>query len=152
MLQNYEKYDVVCTFQVLEHIHNVREFIQSMIHCTRKGGKIIISVPNNDAFILKCDSIQTLNRPPHHVGLWNLNSLISLTKLFNLKIDSVALEPLQHYHLDYVLSITKNKIVQEYGQNGYSWIKNHDTIVSNVSKLLLNEMEGHSILVCFLKI
>ncbi|MBI2966890.1 MAG: methyltransferase domain-containing protein [Bacteroidetes bacterium] len=93
---NNETYDVVCSHQVLEHISDVYSFLNSQINCLKKGGKMIISVPNNDSFI-KDNTMDTyiLNTPPHHMGLWNEISFLYLSKLFNLNIDKVIMEPLQ---------------------------------------------------------
>ncbi|RYE51050.1 MAG: class I SAM-dependent methyltransferase, partial [Sphingobacteriales bacterium] len=43
-------YDVVCTFQVLEHVENVHSFLTSALNILKKGGKLIIAVPYNDPF------------------------------------------------------------------------------------------------------
>ncbi len=96
---NPAKYDIVCSFQVLEHIPNVQEFIQSSVHALKSGGSLVVSVPNNDSFLGK--SYNILNLPPHHMGLWNEKSLRSLVNYFPLKFKDVYLEPLQPYHLDY---------------------------------------------------
>jgi 2-polyprenyl-3-methyl-5-hydroxy-6-metoxy-1,4-benzoquinol methylase len=97
--KNRESYDVVCSFQVLEHIANVSEFITSSLDALKPGGLFIVSVPNNDSFLGK--SYNILNLPPHHMGLWNEKSLRSLVNYFPLKFKDVYLEPLQPYHLDY---------------------------------------------------
>lgn len=98
-LANKDVYDVVCSFQVMEHISNVYSFIQSQISCLKKGGSLIISVPNNDSWLKR--SYNILNMPPHHMGLWNKKSLCSLDKHFNLKVIKVSFEPLQIYHNEY---------------------------------------------------
>lgn len=99
--KNYQKYNVVCTFQVVEHVAKIKEFLQSSINVLKPGGKLIISVPNNDSLIFKENDNIVLNMPPHHMGMWNLNSLINIQKYFNLRLDKVFLEPLQNYHLGY---------------------------------------------------
>lgn len=86
-----EYYDVVCSFQVLEHIFEVREFIADQLKCLKKGGRLIISVPNNDSY-LKYQK-NSLNMPPHHMGLWNEESLKNLGKVFDLRFDNVIYEP-----------------------------------------------------------
>jgi 2-polyprenyl-3-methyl-5-hydroxy-6-metoxy-1,4-benzoquinol methylase len=86
-------YDVVCTFQVLEHIPNVREFIESCIIALRPGGALIFGVPNNDGFV-GLDHDAVLNMPPHHMGLWTERSLRALTRFFPLELKHVELEPL----------------------------------------------------------
>lgn len=90
---NPERYDVVCFFQVLEHITDVKEFIQSSINALKQGGNLIVCVPNNDSFI-KHDEYLVTNMPPHHMGLWNKKSLSSLQSLFNVKLKKIYLEPL----------------------------------------------------------
>src|SRR5690606_18745913 len=48
--QRHGQYDVVCAFQVLEHVPSPREFLQSARSCLREGGKLIIAVPSEDSF------------------------------------------------------------------------------------------------------
>ncbi|MCB4799696.1 class I SAM-dependent methyltransferase [Tamlana sp. PT2-4] len=107
-IQNHAKtnlgyYDFVCSFQVLEHISEVNSFIEAQISCLKKGGKLLISVPNNNSFI-KFNHGGILNAPPHHMGLWDINSLKYLTNIYNIKLDSVFYEPLQDYHLDWFIN------------------------------------------------
>lgn len=101
-IQEYAKhhkneFDVVCSFQVLEHISEVHPFIQSMIDCLKPGGLLIISVPNNDTSYIKENRMPSkiLNMPPHHLGLWTSESLINLQNVFNLKFIEKELEPIQ---------------------------------------------------------
>lgn len=86
-------YDVICSFQVLEHIPNVREFIQDCIDALRPGGVLIIGVPNNLGFV-GLDRTAALNMPPHHMGLWTKKSLTGLADVFPVDIKAVELEPL----------------------------------------------------------
>ena len=81
-----EYYDVICMFQVLEHIYDVKEFIDSTLKALKKGGKLIIGVPNNQPYFLGYDKYCTLNLPPHHMGLWNEDVFKKFAKLFNLSI------------------------------------------------------------------
>jgi 2-polyprenyl-3-methyl-5-hydroxy-6-metoxy-1,4-benzoquinol methylase len=91
-----EYYDIVFLFQVLEHISDVRPFIESIISVLKRGGKLIISVPNNDS-TLDFENM-LLNLPPHHMGLWNRESLTYLGMIFKLKLIDIKLEPLQEIH------------------------------------------------------
>lgn len=101
---NPEKYDVICSFQVMEHIASIKQVIQASIDSLKMGGKLIISLPNNDSF-LGYDAANYLNMPPHHMGLWNEQSLKSLSYIFNVKLDSIYLEPLQTYHKIYFQNV-----------------------------------------------
>jgi 2-polyprenyl-3-methyl-5-hydroxy-6-metoxy-1,4-benzoquinol methylase len=96
-----EKYDLVCSFQVMEHIATIREVILASINVLKKGGKLIISVPNNDSFLGL--GVNYLNLPPHHMGLWNEEVLTKTAEIFNLKLVSIHFEPLQNYHKKYFI-------------------------------------------------
>ncbi len=106
---NKGKYDVVCSFQVFEHVTDLRQVLQSSINVTKKGGKLIMSVPNNDSF-LKNDTAGILNIPPHHMNLWDKNFLKKLAPLFNLRLECITYEPLQNYHSGHYYGIQLSKI------------------------------------------
>ena len=109
---NVEKFDVVCFFQVLEHILDVESFMQSVIKTLKKGGKLIIAVPNNDADVIKYDYlISAGNLPPHHAGLWKRNSLINLGKYFGLNISDIKEEPCPKSLVGYYYNLkVRNKL------------------------------------------
>jgi 2-polyprenyl-3-methyl-5-hydroxy-6-metoxy-1,4-benzoquinol methylase len=95
-----ESYDVVCSFQVMEHIAEIKEVIDASIKCLKKGGRLFISVPNNGSF-LGLDDWNILNMPPHHMGLWNKQSLTSLQNIFPLKLKNIYLENMEEHHKPY---------------------------------------------------
>ena len=101
---NIEYYDSVCHFQVLEHIFSVNEFIGASLKTLKKGGKLIIGVPNNNPFLFISDKWHILNLPPHHAGLWNEKSLESLEKVFPIKLKKIEFEPLVNSY-DYFIKI-----------------------------------------------
>lgn len=89
------EYDVVCSFQVLEHIAEPASFLASMVNCLRPGGKLIIGVPNNDSYLFKNRMpSKVLNMPPHHMGLWTPESLSALQGLLDIRLRDVYYEPL----------------------------------------------------------
>lgn len=89
--------DVTCSFQVLEHIVHVHDFINEAITATKPGGYIIFGVPNNDGF-LKDDNYCFLNMPPHHMGLWDKQTFSSLQQFFPMELVKVEVEHLQPDH------------------------------------------------------
>jgi predicted SAM-dependent methyltransferase len=103
-----ERYDVVCVFQVMEHVSKVKSFIESALSALKPGGLLIISVPNHDAF-MGLDEWNVLDLPPHHMGQWNENSLVSLENYFDLSLVEIHNEPLQPYHLAYYTAIVKKR-------------------------------------------
>lgn len=104
--ENY--YDCVCSYQVLEHISNPKEFISSCVKILKPGGKLIFCVPNSDGLLSKDYNI--LDMPPHHMSRWNKNAFQSLTQIFPLRLNNVTYEPLAKYHWDWYLQVLKNEL------------------------------------------
>lgn len=150
--KNFEKYDVVCSYQVLEHIDEVNPFIKAQVDCLKKGGKLIISVPNNDSF-LKFTSFFLLNMPPHHMGLWNKKSLYSLTKVFNIRIEKLYYEPLQQHHFDWYINSTIEKKINKYRIIKIAFNKMRlKKIYSYIIKKSSNYICGHTVLAIYTKL
>jgi 2-polyprenyl-3-methyl-5-hydroxy-6-metoxy-1,4-benzoquinol methylase len=101
-------FDAVCSFQVLEHISDPKSFIENMVCALKRGGRLMVSVPNADSF-LQYD-YNLLDMPPHHMTRWNRQSLSSLTKLFSLKLEEIRYEPLEGYHVQYFLKVYATQI------------------------------------------
>jgi len=87
--ENLERFDTVVLFQVLEHIYDVKSFIQSLLSCLKKGGKLIFAVPDNSPYYQNFRMHLTLNLPPHHMGLWNAESFKNLEKVFDVSLVSI---------------------------------------------------------------
>ena len=105
-----EYYDVVCMFQVLEHIYNVNSFLNHSIKVLKPGGKLIIGVPNSDPYFLSFDKYSTLNLPPHHMGLWNKKVFEKMASYFNLKIikleyDTISIKAAAYIHAKYLSGV-----------------------------------------------
>lgn len=60
------RYDVVCHFQVIEHVPTPRPFLEACFECLKPGGRLVIGCPNNESF-LAVEPDNVLNMPPHHV-------------------------------------------------------------------------------------
>ncbi len=105
--ENRNSFDAVCTFQVLEHIFDVNLFLNSCINLLKPGGRLIISIPNNNPYLYKFDLLHTLNLPPHHMGIWNKKSLKLLQHYFPLRLEQILVEP--NYNFEYWLNIQVKK-------------------------------------------
>lgn len=103
-----EGFDVATTFQVLEHIGNVKKFLSEKIGLVKNGGLIIIGVPYNNPYLYRKDKFHVLNLPPHHMGLWNEVSLKNLENYFPLKVEKIYIEPLDD--LTYYLFVQMNQL------------------------------------------
>jgi SAM-dependent methyltransferase len=94
-----ESYDVVCAFQVLEHISQISSFVKSSIQCLKPGGILIYSVPSHSSFISEIPNF-ILDMPPHHITQWSDTALRNLGELNHLKFLDLWHEPLQKYHVN----------------------------------------------------
>jgi 2-polyprenyl-3-methyl-5-hydroxy-6-metoxy-1,4-benzoquinol methylase len=90
-----EYYDVVTAFQVLEHVPQPRSFLLACKAALKKGGLLVIGVPNDDSFIGLSKEF-VLNGPPHHVTMWNRDSLAALAGELGLEFVRIEIEPLRH--------------------------------------------------------
>ena len=99
--EHFEKhgdyYDVVCSFQVLEHIENLSTFISSCLKVLKPGGLFIISVPSNDSFVGVVKN-NILNMPPHHLTRWSDKSLVSIAQLYELDVVELYHNELDEIH------------------------------------------------------
>lgn len=143
-------YDVVTTFQVLEHVYNVKEFLTACLELLKPGGVLVVSVPNNESFI-KYDKNFALNLPPHHIGYWTRDSLEALTKYFDIELTRIEYEPLQELSgwFQKVLErkyFPKNALLKKlYYKLGW-----HETINSIIQENS-NMIHGHTILAVYKK-
>jgi 2-polyprenyl-3-methyl-5-hydroxy-6-metoxy-1,4-benzoquinol methylase len=147
---NENKYDIVCSFQVLEHIADPKTFLEAAIKTLKPNGQLIICVPNNDSFI-KYDNGGILNLPPHHMGLWGEKSLINITNLFNLKDCKLIHEPLQKYHENWFVFL---HIKKYFISNLLSKIIFKIIYICKIEKVILNKINteiGHSIVAVYRK-
>ena len=108
MIQDYAQkhpnsFDVVVSFQVLEHVSDPKGFIEAKIRALKQGGKMIIAVPSEDSF-LKYVSNNILNMPPHHVTRWSDETLKFIAKEYSLDLIDVYHENLQDVHKLYFLN------------------------------------------------
>jgi SAM-dependent methyltransferase len=95
--KNAGLFDVVCALQVLEHITDVRPFINASLKALKPGGKLIFCVPNNNPYFYRHDIYHTLNLPPHHSGLWNKASFSNLPEFFPMRLKKVHIETFTDY-------------------------------------------------------
>ena len=98
----HESLDGVCSFQVLEHVPNPKEFIDWSIKMLKQGGKLIYCVPNSESFLKY--QYNLLDMPPHHMSQWSEFSFKALEKIFPIRLEKVVFEPLAPYHVSGYLS------------------------------------------------
>jgi SAM-dependent methyltransferase len=91
-------FDAICSFQVLEHVSNPRDFLDRASSMLRPGGKLLLGIPNAESFLKHQFNI--LDMPPHHLTRWGSKVFSYLPNLFPLAIQHIKEEPLAKYHVD----------------------------------------------------
>lgn len=84
-----QKFDIVCSFQVLEHVKNPFEFLKSQIECLREGGLLIVAVPSDEG-IARYYINNVLNAPPHHISRYKDKTLHKIAEIFGLELIDIA--------------------------------------------------------------
>jgi len=118
-----KKFDVVCAFQLLEHISDIDSFLTHCIRLLKPNGLLIFAVPNNDAFFFNqrkilpknnlryINQLQTLalNMPPHHMGIWHKESLEKAADFYDeLSLIKIEEEPVSKGRRELNAQILKN--------------------------------------------
>lgn len=91
------QYDVVCAFQVLEHIPAPRSFIRACVNALAPTGTLIFAVPSEDGYLGLAPNV-FLNMPPHHAHRWSDVALRSLAEREGLNVVDVWHEPVADNH------------------------------------------------------
>jgi len=151
------QFDAAFSFHVLEHVADPVGFLQEICSWVKPGGKIGISVPNQDGpvkFINPC--IQ--NMPPHHATRWHLRTFEVIAKKLGLKIEGIVYEPLiardyyyyATYWIDYkfpkkfLMSSFLHRILQKSVSTSFQIIFN---LLSKFNKNSLGFLKGQAIYV-----
>lgn len=92
------RYDIVCAFQVLEHVADIEGFVRSATDCLQRGGLFILSVPSDESYLSVATNAVT-NMPPHHVSRWTDTTLRHIGRLFGLTLVDLSHEALSSLHM-----------------------------------------------------
>jgi len=142
-------FDYVTSFQVLEHIHDVKYFFENSYRMLKSGGKLIIGVPNNDSFVFYpfSDSYFNngsllLNLPPHHMGWWNKKSIKKVGELYGFTLDKIKIEPISKSRIN----IIENNINNNFNNKTIPRI-----LIKYFNKLFFHFFKGETMLIIFTK-
>jgi len=87
-----KQYDVVTTFEVLEHTADPFQTVLSIHRLLKPGGRLFLSVPGNRRwpgfFHPEVDA------PPHHLTLWSKTALVRLLERAGVRVHGVEIKPL----------------------------------------------------------
>jgi SAM-dependent methyltransferase len=107
---NAGAYDVVCAFEVIEHVADPFGFATAMVSCLKPGGRFILGVPNWPSPLTDIPDF-AMNAPPHHLTWWTENALRALCDRLGLNVESVqGLPPGSHDTLIYWMARLSPKL------------------------------------------
>ncbi len=143
--------DVACSFQVLEHIDSVGDFITEGLNSIHSGGHLIFGVPNNDS-LLKDDEFAYSNMPPHHMGLWTPAIFKKLPDFFPMDLVTVHTETLQPYHYRWYYQVYFGNRFVRFGFAGKVFNKLvYELIGRWIVTMKAKSITGHTIVAVFKK-
>jgi 2-polyprenyl-3-methyl-5-hydroxy-6-metoxy-1,4-benzoquinol methylase len=93
-------YDVVCAFQVLEHVEHPKQFFHACVQALKPGGTLLIAVPAQDSF-LAISPNSPLNMPPHHVTRWTDRALINMAHSEGFQKADIWHESVADFHKEW---------------------------------------------------
>ena len=72
-------YDVVCAFQVMEHLADPLTFYKELVQAAKPGGLIVVGVPQAGSAMTRIPNC-LVNAPPHHLTWWTTDALAELAR------------------------------------------------------------------------
>jgi 2-polyprenyl-3-methyl-5-hydroxy-6-metoxy-1,4-benzoquinol methylase len=113
--QYQETYDVVCSFQVLEHLADPGHYFRDVYKLLKEDGLAIVSVPAEDSFI-RFEFWDIMNMPPHHVNRFTDKSLEVIGSSYKLFLEKLIHIPIERYHYTpYVKAFIFDRLRRKFG-------------------------------------
>ena len=88
-----KRFDVVCLFQVLEHLDQIDDTFKTINLVTKPGAHLFIGVPNEKKIMFNELNDALLDMPPNHICRYNKKSFEILSEKYRWTIEEVAIEP-----------------------------------------------------------
>lgn len=98
-----DSFDIVISFEVLEHLYDPRLFLSEILRVLRHGGLLIMSTPNMTSLISRARMVMgalpvAIASDPTHVRFYRKKDIMELFKRFSLNPEfiptSISLNPL----------------------------------------------------------
>jgi len=88
-----KSFDVICLFDVLEHLENPVEVLSGLKKLLKPNGYLVCTVPSYQRWPLLFDPYVDL--PPHHLTLWTARTLETCMSTAGLKTIKIIRSPLR---------------------------------------------------------
>lgn len=85
-------FDIVCLFQVLEHLDQLDILFQRLSDLMKAGGHLFIAVPNDKRIEFNELNGALLDMPPNHIGRWTRKSFEEIGKRFGFRLEGHSIE------------------------------------------------------------
>jgi SAM-dependent methyltransferase len=82
-------YDVVCGFQVIEHVADPLVLAAAMVRCLRPGGLLVLAMPLQGGLLEQMPNC-LLNLPPHHLSRWTPEAAAALAAALGLQPERIG--------------------------------------------------------------
>ena len=143
-------FDVICAFQVLEHLYQVNSFMLAAARLLKPGGKLIVSVPNNNPYLYRYDKYSLLNLPPHHMGLWDALAIEKMGDVLGFDVENIKTAPLESHDYDryFLLYLNEHYSTWFPSFRARAWLA---TTISYIRKKLNTFIEGRDLIAVYRK-
>ena len=88
-----DQFDVICMFQVLEHMDRLDILFQTLAALLKENGSIFLAVPNNKRTEFNELNGGLLDMPPNHVGRWNKKCFEAIGERHGFSVIDHQVEP-----------------------------------------------------------
>ena len=105
-----DQYDFVCSFQVFEHIADLRGIMAFVDGKLLPGGRLLVSVPNAESPLFR-ETFAYLDYPPHHINRFTKRALEGMGRVLGYEIVDYWQEPLRIEHFSSVVKGRRRKLV-----------------------------------------
>lgn len=117
-----ESFDLVCSFQVLEHVPDPVGFMRSHLQYLTLGGILVVAVPNDDG-TLRWVVPSAANIPPHHLTRWTPSALQALGQRLGLETAELECERLSSLHYDHLGWAWRNGVMRHHTRRDPRYIE-----------------------------
>jgi SAM-dependent methyltransferase len=87
-----EPFDVICMFQVLEHMDRLDSVFRALYQLTKSGSEVFIAVPNSMRTRVQEELTGFMDMPPHHIGRWTNESLRLISGRHGFQLVAIRLD------------------------------------------------------------
>ena len=92
-IDRHGAFDVVCMFQVLEHLDDYEGMFAVLNRIVRPGGHLFVATPNGEWIASNEKRKLLLDMPPNHVSRWSPRAFGALADRFGWHLQACELEP-----------------------------------------------------------